>query len=89
MSRVRRKAWWPQAAGQNVAPAATATTSLFSDPNIVAGDIGLVVAANAAAATLGEDEVVCTAGVCTINHASAAGGELWNVVIIPMNMTEQ
>ena len=86
MRDTRVKKFMPVAAGPNVAPAATNTTSLFSDPNIFAGDMAHITALNPAAATLGHDEVICTAGVATINHGSAAGGELWNVVVIPANM---
>jgi len=88
----RVKKFWPVAAGTSAASVGTETTTLFSDTNIVAGDIALVTPKNAAAAVLEGDAVgvyaVCTAGVCTITHVAAAGGELWHVVIVPVGMID-
>ena len=90
--RVRKKAFWPQAAGLSATSVVSETTTLFSDGDIVASDTAIVTPANAAAAALegGATGVfaVCTAGVCTITHVAAAGGEIWHVVIIPQGMIE-
>jgi hypothetical protein len=92
MLRVRKKAFWPQAAGLSAASVNGQTTTLFSDGDIVASDTPIVTPSNAAAAALegGATGVyaVCTAGVCTITHVAAAGGEIWHVVIIPKGMIE-
>lgn len=90
--RSRKKAFWPQAAGLSAVSVVTETTTLFSDGDIVALDTPIITPANAAAAALegGVTGVfaVCTAGVCTITHAAAAGGEQWHVVIVPQGMIE-
>ena len=92
MLRVRQKAFWPQAAGLSATSINGQTTTLFSDGNIVALDTPIITPSNAAAAALegGATGVyaVCTAGVCTITHVAAAGGEIWHVVIIPQGMIE-
>ena len=88
----RVKKFWPVAAGTSAVSVVTETTTLFSDTNIQAGDIPLLTPKNAAAAALegGATGVyaVCTAGVCTITHAAAAGGELWWVTIVPVGMID-
>lgn len=88
--RTRIKKFFPVAAGLSAVSIVTETDTLFSDGEIVALDTAIVTPANAAAAALegGATGVfaVCTAGVCTITHAAAAGGELWHVVIVPQGM---
>lgn len=92
-ARIRRKLFWPQAAGTSDVSIAVATTTLFSDGNIVLGDTVLLTPLNAAAAALeggatGVFAAVTAAGVVTITHAAAAGGELWHVVVIPQGMID-
>lgn len=93
MARTTRvKKFMPVAAGTSAASVAVATTTLFSDTNIEAGDIPIITPKNAAAAALEGDATgvfaVCTAGVCTITHVAAAGGELWWVTIVPVGMID-
>ncbi len=92
MSRIRVRAFWPIAAGVSAASVSTETTTLFSDGRIEAGDFAVVTPANAGAAALEGNAagvfVTVTAGVVTITHAAAVGGELWNVVVVPANMSE-
>jgi hypothetical protein len=88
----RVKKFWPVAAGDSDTSVVTETTTLFSDGEIRADDTALITPKNAAAAALegGATGVyaACTAGVCTITHAAAAGGEIWHVVIIPQGMQD-
>lgn len=92
MSRIRVKAFGPVAAGVSAASVGAETTTLFSDGRIEAGDFAYVTPANAEAAALEGHAtgvfVTVTAGVVTITHTGAAGSELWNVVVIPANMSE-
>lgn len=86
----RVKKFWPVAAGTSAVSVVTETTTLFSDTNIQAGDIAIVTPKNVEAASMEGHAsgvyAVCTAGVCTLTHAAAAGGELWWVVIVPVGM---
>lgn len=91
-ARIRNKQFWPQAAGDSATAVATQTTTLFSDGKIVAGDTPLITPKNAAAAALMGNAAglyaVATAGVVTITHAAAAGGEIWHVVVFPQGMVD-
>lgn len=91
-ARIRNKQFWPQAAGDSATSVVSETTTLFSNGKIVAGDTPIITPKNAAAAALEGDATgvfaVCTAGVCTITHVAAAGGEIWHVVIIPQGMVD-
>lgn len=92
MARIRVRAFWPIAAGVSAVAVIAETTTLFSDGRIEAGDFATVTPANASAAALEGNAVgvfvTVTAGVVTITHVAAAGGELWNVVVFPANMSE-
>ncbi|MCP4901245.1 MAG: hypothetical protein GY906_30110 [bacterium] len=92
MSRIRKKAFWPQAAGLTPGSTATDVVSVLSDDNIVAGDTAIVTPANIAAGALMGNALglfaVCTTGACTITHAAAAGGEQFHVVVIPQGMID-
>lgn len=92
MSRIRVRAFWPIAAGVSVASVATETTTLFSDARIELGDFAYLTPANAGAAALEGNAtgvfMTVTAGVVTITHVAAAGGELWHVIVVPANMSE-
>jgi hypothetical protein len=89
-ARTRIKKYFPCAAGLSDVSVVTETDTLFSDGEIVAGDTANITPANAAAAALEGHATgvyaVCTAGVCTITHAAAAGGEQWHVTIVPQGM---
>ena len=92
----RVKKFWPIAAGVSATAVVTETTTLFSDTNIEVGDFASITPANVAAATLSGSTAgirdapfpTVTAGVVTITHPAAAGGEIWNVVVIPANMVD-
>lgn len=89
----RVKAFWPVAAGLSAVSVITEVTTVFTDAYVLVGDTVLLTPANAAAAALeggvtGVFATVTADGTVTITHAAAAGGELWNVVVIPQGMSE-
>lgn len=92
MSRIRVRAFWPVAAGVSAASVAVETDTLFSDARIEVGDFAYATPANAGAAALEGNAigvfVTVAAGVVTLTHVAAAGGELWNVLVIPANFSE-
>lgn len=94
MTRTQRvKAFWPIAAGISPASVTSATTTVFADTNILAGDTAFITPANSGAAALMGNAaglfVTAADGTVTITHAAAAGGELFNVVVIPAGMTTE
>ncbi len=93
MSRIRKKNFWPVAAGLSAVSVVTELTTVFTDGYIQLLDNVLLTPFNAAAAALeggatGVFATVTADGTVTITHAAAAGGEQWHVVVVPQGFSE-